>query len=386
MADEESKESSGERRSPDEESRRMRITPEQRKFLGPARSRHDWVGAEEQTKEIPARPARTIPESRVEQEQDTERGPARPKTQSGRLSRALEMQNVVLLLGGLLLLVITFYVGKKFEYWKYVITSRNKAQIPAAVANRFPNASAAELVERGMIEERLGNWGEAIDRFIAAKYKDLRYPGLLFRAGKLYYDHGNFDKADALLERAVAFGENVEGANYYRGMIAKGRDDYPAAERFFEAASNSAPFNADYLYSLAETLRRDHRPKEAIARYEQAAVRAAEAEENICRFKERMTMLEAGDIPQVSVQLEEKKSAGPLSVDWLMTAAALQIHAGRIDEAARLVQEARMSDRSLLQGHFAACAGDKFFTEASKNYPQIAEACRIQTSPSTSQP
>src|SRR4051812_42492523 len=33
--------------SPPRESRRMRITPEQRRFLGPARSRHDWVGADE---------------------------------------------------------------------------------------------------------------------------------------------------------------------------------------------------------------------------------------------------------------------------------------------------------------------------------------------------
>ena len=237
-----------------------------------------------------------------------------------------------------------------------------------------------------MIEERLGNWKEAADRFIAAKHKNIVHPGLLFRAGKLYYDHGNFDTAETLFERATAFGENIDGANYYRGMIAKGREDFPAAERFFEAAASAAPFNADYFYSLAETLRRDHRPKEAIARYEQAALRAAEAEENICRFKERMTMLEAGDIPQVSVQLEEKKNAGPLSVDWLMTAAALQIHAGRIDEAVRLMQEARMSDRSLLQGHFAACAGDKFFAEASNNYPQIAEACRMQGAASASPP
>src|SRR4051812_50204413 len=38
------------------ESRRMRITPEQRRFLGPARTKHDWVGAEEKAEAAPPSP------------------------------------------------------------------------------------------------------------------------------------------------------------------------------------------------------------------------------------------------------------------------------------------------------------------------------------------
>ena len=57
-----------------------------------------------------------------------------------------------------------------------------------------------------------------------------------------------------------------------------------------------------------------------------------------------MTMVEAGDIPQINADLEKKQSEGPLSVDWLMTAAALQIHAGNIDEAVKLVKEARAAE------------------------------------------
>ncbi len=377
----------------------MRITPEQRRFLGPARTRQDWVGREDKAKEIPAREERTSPpparepvspsgvsvpppeDRHADVDEAQERRPARAAGQSSKFSRALEVQNAALILGGLFLLAITFMLGKKFEYWKYLISMRNAPKLSAAEANRFPNMSAQELVERAIVEERMGNWKEAADRFIAAKYKNLLYPGLLYRAGKLFYDHNNFDSADTLFERAVAFGENVDLANYYRGMIATGRRDYAAAQRFYEAATVVAPFNADYFYSWAEALRRDRRPKEAIARYEQAALRAGESEANVCRFKMRLTQIEAGDISETSMELENKKSAGPLPVDWLMIAAALQIHAGRIDEAVKLVQQARLSDQSLLHGHFAACVGDKFFSDASNNYPEIAEACRLQASP-----
>jgi tetratricopeptide (TPR) repeat protein len=288
------------------------------------------------------------------------------------------MQNLALILGAFLLLGLTFYFGKKFEYLKYMVRSRTKPSLSALQANSFPDASAEELIGKGLVEERLGNWKEAADRFIAAKYKNPSCPGLLFRVGKLYYDHNSFDVADTVLERAIAFGENIESANYYRGMIAQGRKDLPAAERFFEAASAAAPFNADYYYSWAEALRRDRRPWEAIIRYEQAAVRAADAEQNVCRFKVRVTTVEAGETGQVSAELEKKRAAGPLSVDWLMTAAALQIHAGNIAEAVRLVKEARASDRSLLFGHFAACAGDKIFTSACQTYPELAQACRVE--------
>lgn len=361
-----------------EESRRLPLTPEQRRVLGPARSRQDWASVQEKPAATPVPPkaGQTIAEDRSEESETT-----RPARRVSRLSRALQVQNIALFFGALFLLFLAFYGGKKFDYWRYQLFSRNRPSVPAD-PNKFPNTSAAELVDQAIVDERLGNWKDAADRFIAAKYKNLKYPGLLFRAGKLYYDHGNFDTADVLFERAIAFGENVDSANYFRGMIATGRHDYAAGQRFYEAAATAAPFNADYFYSWAEALRRDRRVKEAIMRYEQAALRAAEPEENICRFKVRMALLEAGETGRVTTDLEKRRAAGPLSVDWLMTEAALQIQGGRSDEAVRLVRAARAADHSLFQGHFAACAGDKLFSEASNKYPDLAEACRMQTAPS----
>jgi tetratricopeptide (TPR) repeat protein len=367
-----------------ERSRRTRLTPEHRRFLGPARSIHDPPP----TSETPARsepiaaPAKIVQATSREQEAELARTPRR----RWKLSRAVEMQNVALIFGALFLLGMTFYFGKKYESLKYVFASRNDATLSAVDSNKFAGISAGDLVEQALAAERLGNWQDAADRFIAAKYKNLSYSGLLFRVGKLYYDHGDFDAADKVFARAIAFGENIDSANYYRGMIAVGRSDFPAAERFFEAATNAAPFNADYYYSLAETLRKDRRPQEAISRYEQAAARADEQETIVCQFKIRMTRVEANDVAPVSAELEKKQGAGSLPVDWIMTAAAIQIHAGNIDDAVRLVREARASDRSHLFGLFAACAGDRLFNSECQNHPELAKACQVGTAEAPTRP
>jgi tetratricopeptide (TPR) repeat protein len=383
MADEESAEQSASGEPSDEtpassateRSRRTRLTPEQRRFLGPARSLHD----QPPTSETPARSEPTAAPAKIVQATSREQEPELARTPGRRweLSRAVEMQNVALIFGALFLLGITFFFGKKYDSLKYAFASRNDAKLSAVDSSKFAGISAGDLVEQGLAAERLGNWQDAADRFIAAKYKNLSYSGLLFRVGKLYYDHGDFDSADKVFARAISFGENIDSANYYRGMIAVGRSDFPAAERFFEAATNAAPFNADYYYSLAETLRKDRRPQEAITRYEQAAVRAGEQETIVCQFKIRMTRVEADDLAPVNAELEKKQSAGPLPVDWIMTAAAMQIHAGNIDDAVRLVQEARASDRSHLFGLFAACAGDRLFNSECQNHPELAKACQV---------
>src|SRR5581483_10278048 len=282
-----------------EDRHRMKITPEQRRVLGPARSRQDrphqgeteprTSPRAEQT-ESTSSPLPSGPES-VESSPITT-----PLRAQSRLARILEMQNISLLFGGLLMLFLVFYAGKKFDYWRYELMTRLRGKEGADVAGRFPNASPGDLVEQAIVDERIGNWKDAAERLLAAKQKNLRYPGLLFRAAKIYYDHGNFDAADAWFDRAIAFGETVPEANYYRGMIATGRGDNAAAQRFYEAAAMAAPFNADYFYSWAESLRRDHRIADAIARYGQAALRAPEAEESVCRFKMRMAAIEGGDV------------------------------------------------------------------------------------------
>ena len=368
-----------------ERSRRIRITPEQRRFLGPGRSLHDQQpSAQSPEQAAPSFEKEEAATRPLPLEEDDRPRPVQ-KARLWKPDRAVEMQTVALVASGLIVLVAAFFLGRKFDSWRYALLSQKQTKALAAQANKFPNVSAEELVSQGLVAENLNNWSDAAEHYIAAKFKNLSYSGLLFRAGKLYYDHSAFDDADTLFDRAIAFGENVDASNYYRGMIALGREDFPAAERFFESACDAAPFNADYYYSWAETLRKDQKPKEAIARYQDAAARATEQQALICRFKTRMAMVEAGELDSLQSEIEKRRRDGTLTVDWLMTVAAIQIRGGEIEAAVQTVEQARASDQSHLLGLFAACAGDRLFTSACRNHPELARACQVSATP-TQQP
>jgi tetratricopeptide (TPR) repeat protein len=297
------------------------------------------------------------------------------------MSRAIEMQNVVLILGALILLGGAFYAGTKVQRVKAFLASRNRPDVTNVDPQKFPGLSADELVEQALAAERLGNWREAIERLLVAKRRDVSYRDILFHAGKLCYDRGDFDSADRLLERAIAYGDQVDVANYLRGLIAIGRNDLPAAEVFFEAAIKAEPFTPGYYYYLGETLRREHRARDAIERYEQAASRTVnEQDAELCRFKARMAKAETADRSELENEIEKKRNTGPLPVEWQLTDAALKIQTGQFDEAVHIIQQARASDEPRLRAVFGSCIADMLFTEAASNHPAIAEACRVSAS------
>ena len=288
------------------------------------------------------------------------------------------MQTVVLVIGGLILLGGAFYGGTKIRYLKGLLASKQKPGISNIDPKKYPGVTSDELVEQALAAERIGNWREAVDRLLVAKRRNLGYRGILFHAGKLCYDHNDFDSADRLLDRAIAYGEQVDTANYLRGSIAAGRNDLPAAEQFFQAAINAEPFTPGYYYFLGETLRREHRPKEAATRYQQAANRTvSENDTLLCRFKARMSIVETADRAELEKELEQKRAAGPLSIDWILTDAALKLRLGQIAESAQLITQARAADQAGLGTLFGSCIADVLFTEAASQHPEIAEACRL---------
>jgi tetratricopeptide (TPR) repeat protein len=288
------------------------------------------------------------------------------------------MQTVALIIGGLILLGAAFYTGTKVRSLKAFIASRSKPEIAGIDQKKFPGLSADELVEQALAAERLGEWHEAVDRLLVAKRRNGLYHGLVFRAAKLCYDHGDFDDADRLLERAIAFGDQVDTANYLRGLIAVGRNDFPAAEQFFQAAIAAEPFTPGYYYYLGDTLRREQKPKEAVTCYEQAANRTVnEQDALLCRFKARMARAETADHPQLQNEVEEKRKTGPLPMDWLLTDAALKIRLGQFGEAAQLIEQARPANDPRMSGFFSSCTSDMLFAEAANKHPEIADACRL---------
>ena len=386
-------------------SRPRTLTSEQRRLLGTPRPLHERVEAEKEidepapVEEIAAPPARERetrepqkpaakehfeeePEEPKPASEEPEPGPRVVVRRDDKSSRAIEMQHAALIIGAIVVLFLTFYVGKKFEYWRYLWMMKNKPKLTEKIPDNYPGVSANELVEQALASERASLWRDAAQRLMAAKHKDLRYRGILFRVAKMAYDRGDFDTAEKLSERAVAFGENLDTANYLRGLIATRHRDLPAAERFFEAAATAEPFTADYYYYWAEALRMDHHPQDAIARYEQAARRARDDQDaTVCQFKVRMARLEGGENAKLKAEIEAKGSTGALPLDWLMTDAALAIREGRIDDAVQSVNAARATSVRTDNGGgiFVSCTGDMLFQNACRKNRELADACEAKT-------
>jgi tetratricopeptide (TPR) repeat protein len=299
-------------------------------------------------------------------------------------ARASEMRHVILIIGAILLLFFGFYAGRKIDYWKYLYATRVTPNVLKKPVDKFPGVSADELVNRALAAERDGKLKEAADLLAAAKYKNLALPGVLFRVGKLVYALGDLKTADKIFERAIAFRENVDTSIYFRGLIAARRRDFVGAERHFEAAAKAEPFVSEYYYYWAEALRMNLHPKQAIPHYVEAALRARAGQDPaVCYFKIRMAQIEGGEASSVRAELEKQRNAGPLSVDWMMTDAALSIYAGQIDSAVRVVNKAWGAYQPRL---FSSCSHDPLFSNACQKHRELAKACHLELSPQAAFP
>ena len=289
-------------------------------------------------------------------------------------ARQSAIVTIALILGGLILLGGVFFVGTKFNYWRYrLMTKLNKPEL--TVVDKYPNVSVEELIEQAFSAERAKNWPEAIDKLIAAKKKNMALQGVLYRVGRLSFNAGDMVAADAAFERAIAFGEEVDKANFSRGLVALRRSDFPAALRFFEAAAAAAPLTAEYFYFAAEAARLSDKPREAITHYKDAAERATTADDvAVCNFKVDLARMEAGDAGKVELEIQTKKPENDTMIFVPLTQAALKLREGKIEEGVKLIYQARDLSRPRL---FRAGTNDIIFKNAASKNAAVAEAIRI---------
>jgi tetratricopeptide (TPR) repeat protein len=361
--------------------RRASLTPEQRRFLNQPK-----ISPPSQTEvKAGATDAKSLPpEPREEPKTEPQKPPTSPKVsarpappgaapvtlrEEPKGSRIVEIQQAALILGAVLLLALTFFLGKNFDRLKYMVLARTKPPLEK-IPDNYPGVSAPDLVDQALQKEKEGDWKEAVKMFLTAKQKDLRYRGLFLRVGKLFFTHHDYASADKAFDRAILFDEDLGEAWQYRGFVAIQRNDFTAAQHHFEEATRADPLVADYYYFWAEAYRLGLQPKAAIPPYEEALARARnEQDATVCAFKIRLARMEAAESPQIETALTEKAAAGPLPVDWLLTAAALKLREGQIDEVIRYVDQARMAkDPGLL----SSCLSDMVFKDAVRKHPELA--------------
>lgn len=382
---------------PEEQSgspRRRALTPEQRRLLNRPRVLSPNESSEQSAKP-PADPPspdpsepESIPLPSVEEAASASHYKQRPSA-SGRVdlaaqskaSNAIEMRHALAVLSGLVLLAFVFFVGWKFDAIRYHLMTRLNPPKLDKSAKEFPGLSTDELIESALAAERRGDWIDATDRFLAAKRMNHSLPGILFRVGKNSFDHNDLANADYAFDYAIRFGENLPASNYFRALIAVRKHELTSAAQFLEAAANADPFVAEYYYHWAEVLRLDHRPREAIRRYEQALQRTSNPSyATLCIFKIRLARLEAVEASALAEEVAANRQSGPLSVDWLMTDAALQLQAGKIPATVQLIEEARAKG---MNGLFMTCGGDVIFQQGAASHPEIAAALKPPTPEAT---
>ena len=376
-------------------SRRQSLTPELRRFLNTPRvprpedtSTAKMSGAPRNLDRKPAKesepplaatptpnPLLTRSSRARASEKESAHGVPAPVLRAQKESRAIEMHHAVIVIGALLLLGVTFYVGTRYSYLKYLITTWHTPTISQNEADHFSGIAPDDLIREAILAEKEGRWQDAVTRFMATKRKDLGHRGILSHVGGILFHHGDYVGADKAFERSIAFGEDVDHANFYRGLIATRRHDLSAAEQFFEAAATAAPFVADYPYYCGEALRMDLKPKPSIPYYEQAALLArTDHDARIAQFKIRMARLEAVDGATVADELAKKAAEGTLPVDWLMTKAALELRAGHIGAGRAAITQAREGKSPDL---FASCVNDFYFKDAARKYPELADVLHL---------
>ncbi|MDQ2869046.1 MAG: hypothetical protein M3R59_11670 [Verrucomicrobiota bacterium] len=382
---------------PEGRGRMSPMTPEMRRFLGAGRSLSDKetrpaVRDTEKPAEIveraPEIPKRIPPPKAQAPRDEATPAPATKAAAPSRLpvtgasfeahreeARAKEFFKIGAVVALILLILGVFYLGRKIDYWRYRWHLRKMTEETARKPDKFPQFTGEQLIEQALIAEKAGRANEAVEKLLAAKSKSPQTQGLLLRAAIILFRHHELDLADRLLQRAIAIGENADGASVFRGLIAMKRKDYLGAEKSFDDATRLSPFLPQPYFEWAEALRLDRKPKEAIARYQQAALRAASAsDEAVCQYKVRITRIEMGEADPVRQELEKRRAAGgDLSVDWLMTAAALDIRDGKFGAATDLINKARANPHDLM---FLACANDPFFREVADRHPELAPLLR----------
>ena len=136
-----------------------------------------------------------------------------------------------------------------------------------------------------------------------------------------------------LLNKSIAEGEqvaasyNLRGVLFNRQAVDKGLSD-------LKLAAQLDPFDAKDAFFVGEALRRQGKPQAALEYLQQAVNRLDNPfEESFYQFKYRLALLEAGREQEFAPELTAKLALNPPPVDWLFTAAAVEIHRGNLPAA-----------------------------------------------------
>ena len=219
-----------------------------------------------------------------------------------------------------------------------------------AAAN--PAAQAAGIIDQAMVAETAGDYNRAAALLNQLKADGAQIAGLDYQLALLAFRSGDYSGAMPLLNHSIAANDFAGSCYGIRGLIESRRTGSMSGLRDFEAATKADPFEAANYFYWGEALRRMGKAQEAITRLKQAIDRATTIGDlNTYRFKVRLTQIELGQEQEFAKELEREMEKPRPSIEWVLTAAAKDMHDGNYQAAAAYLDRARqLVDPSVVSG------------------------------------
>ncbi len=206
-------------------------------------------------------------------------------------------------------------------------------------------------IDEALAAESAGDTRRANELLQSVKDGGAQVRGLDYHLALLNFSNGELARVLPQLNQSIAKGEEVAACYNLRGTLANRQGGVNRGIADLELASKIDPFNARYAFFLGEALRRRGQPQAALVALRQAYHRLREpALEGMYLLKIRLAELELGQAADFSAELAVRLAATPPPLDWVLTAAAVELHRGNMPAAAEYLEKAHnlVPERELL--------------------------------------
>lgn len=253
---------------------------------------------------------------------------------------------LVLAVLAFLLVTAAFVVSHSTAFRKMIASqeSSDSAQkltsLPEVPRPQSPEVT--DSLDQAMAAEQAGDYPKAIELLERVQREPGHVNGLNYRLASACYKADQTGRVIPLLNLSIAAGEDLAACYSLRGTLSNQVEGTVQEPSDLEIATRLEPFNAHYFFLWGEALRRAGKPRLALVQLERAATRLQEpALVDPYALKIRLTQIELGEDQSITTEMAAKLKDSPQPLDWVLTAAAVEMQRGNFPAAAGFLDQAR---------------------------------------------
>ena len=245
------------------------------------------------------------------------------------------------------LLVLVAFVARYMTLAKIFASSKEPPVAALRPSDPFDATRALptgvqDLLDQAMVAETAADYAKAIDLLDRAEREAGHIYGLNYRRAYLCYKANEMTRVVPLLNLSISQGEDVAACYSLRGTLSNQAEGTSQEPNDLEKATRLEPFNARYFFAWGEALRRAGKLQLAVVQLQRALDRLQEPVFSAAwSLKLRLTQIELGQMDAFAADLAEQMKDPHPSVDWLLTAAAVEMHRSNFPAAAEILDRVR---------------------------------------------